>query len=42
MNYLLEKKANRLNVRSANPDAFAGVSAERLQKSTKKNIKPCT
>ena len=35
MNYLLEKKASRLNVRSADPDAFAGVSAERLQKSTK-------
>ena len=35
MNYLLEKKASRLNVRSADPDAFAGVSAERLQQSTK-------
>ena len=32
---LIRKKASRLNVRSADPDASAGVSAERLQQSTK-------
>ena len=32
---LIRKESNRLNVRSADPDAFAGVSAERLQQSTK-------
>ena len=36
MNYLLEKKASRLNVRSADPDAFARrISAERLQNQQK-------
>lgn len=35
MHYLLDNKASRLNVRSADPDAFAGVSADRLQKATK-------
>ena len=38
MNYLLEKKASRLNVRSADQDAFAGVSAERLQKRSTKAL----
>ena len=30
MEYLLEKKASRLGVRSSDPDAFNGVAPERL------------
>ena len=38
MNYLLEKKASCLNVRSVDPDAFAGVSAERVFKNQQKAL----
>ncbi|MGT2847061.1 aminopeptidase [Streptococcus massiliensis] len=35
MNYLLDKKASRLGVRSSDPDALGGVDSERLAKSAK-------
>lgn len=35
MDYLLEKKASRLGVRSSDPDALKGVAAERLSASAK-------
>ena len=35
MNYLLEKKASRLGVRSSDPGALNGVDAEKLSASAK-------
>ncbi|MEW4355064.1 aminopeptidase [Streptococcus pneumoniae] len=35
MNYWMDKKASRLGVRSADPDALAGVDADKLAKATR-------